>query len=501
MKRARILLITPNLKGIRDGLNRIQPSLGLMTIAQSLINNNHIVKIHDTALEGWNNRINLDDNKVLIGQTNQEIENVIREFNPDIVGISILFSNLNESGHTIAKIVKNYNPKIFVLVGGNHITNSLIDYQHNITHPGDDVPLIKDLEDKNIDFALVGESDFNIIELVNKLINNQDISKVPGLLRRTSRGKYMHNPSDRITDLINLPIPARSLVNMEGYFDIGAFHSAKSRSNRVLNIMCSRGCPEKCTFCTTPQMWGHVVRWRKLEDIEKEIKVGVEEFNIGEIQFEDDTITARKKNLVDLCNVLEKVGLPWCTPNGIKTNYHLATQPDMFKAMSNSGCYQVTLACESGVQRVLDNIINKRLKVDQIKPAIENAKKAGLLVHTFWILGYPGETFEEMNQTIDFALSTGADSFSFSILSPLPGTPIYRKVIKENLWWDGKSLNDLMFRSSLVKVDGFDGPDQFEKFVNEANLKANLILKQKDPKRFAFKYGKDATEKSLIKQT
>ena len=163
---------------------------------------------------------------------------------------------------------------------------------------------------------------------------------------------------------------------------------------------------------------------------------------------------------------------------------------------------QVTLACESGVQRVLDHVVNKRLKVDQIKPAIENAKKAGLLVHTFWILGYPGgETFEEMNQTIEFALSTGADSFSFSILSPLPGTPIYRKVVKENLWWDGKSLNDLMFRSSLVKVDGFDGPNQFEKFVNEANLKANLILKQKDPKRFAFKYGKDANEKSLIKQT
>ena len=84
----------------------------------------------------------------------------------------------------------------------------------------------------------------------------------------------------------------------------------------------------------------------------------------------------------------------------------------MFKAMSESGCYQVTLACESGVQRVLDNIINKRLKVDQIKPAIENAK-AGLLVHTFWILGYPGETYEEMNETVNFALSSGADSFSF----------------------------------------------------------------------------------------
>ena len=103
-----------------------------------------------------------------------------------------------------------------------------------------------------------------------------------------------------------------------------------------------------------------------------------------------------------------------------------------------------------------------------------------MLVHTFWILGYPGETFEEMNETINFALSTGADSFSFAILSPLPGTPIYRKVVKENLWWDGKSLNDLMFRSSLVKVDGFTGPDEFEEFVNNTNKKANLILKEKD---------------------
>ena len=253
MKKARILLLTANLKGVKDGLNRIQPSLGLMTIAQSLIDNNHIVKIHDTALEGWNNRADIGNNKIMIGQTDQEIEDVIREFNPDIVGISILFSNLNESAHIIAGIVKKINPKIYVLLGGNHISNSLLDYKENIIHPGDDIPLIKDMEDQNVDFALVGEADFTIINLVNKLINDEDYSKVPGLLRRISRGNYVDNPPGRSTDLINLPLPARHLVNMESYFDIGAFHSAKSRSNRVLNIMCSRGCPEKCTFCTTPK--------------------------------------------------------------------------------------------------------------------------------------------------------------------------------------------------------------------------------------------------------
>ena len=501
MKKAKVLLITPNLKGIADGVNRIQPSLGLMIIAQSLLNDNHIVKIHDTALEGWHNRVDLYDNKILIGQTDEKIEKVIREFNPDFIGISILFSNLNQSGHNIAKIAKKINKSIIVMIGGNHISNSLIDYQNNITHPGDKEPIIKDLEDPNIDFAMIGESDFAIIELVNKIINKQDYSSVPGLLKKISRNKYKINPLDRVLNLINLPIPARHLVNMEGYFDIGTFHSAKSRSNRVLNIMCSRGCPEKCTFCTTPQMWGTTVRWRKLEDIMTEIKREVKDFNIGEIQFEDDTITARKKNLLDLCKELEKIGLPWCTPNGIKTNYHLANQTEMFQAMKDSGCYQVTLACESGVQRILDNIINKRLKIDQIKPAIENAKNVGLLVHTFWILGYPGETYEEINQTIKFALNSGADSFSFSILSPLPGTSIYRKVIKENLWWEGRGLEDLMYRSSLVKVNGFSGPKEFEKFVTEANIKANMILKEKDPSRFKLKYGENPDERSFIKQT
>ena len=169
--------------------------------------------------------------------------------------------------------------------------------------------------------------------------------------------------------------------------------------------------------------------------------------------------------------------------------------------MADSGCYQITLACESGVQRILDEIINKRLPLETIYPSIENAKKAGMLVHTFWIIGYPGETYEEIQKTIDFKMNSGADSFSFAILSPLPGTPIYRKVIKENLWWGGRTLDDMLFRSSLVKVDGFTGPDEFENFVNEANQKANLMLKTKDPKRFEYKYGRDSEANALVKQT
>ena len=123
-----------------------------------------------------------------------------------------------------------------------------------------------------------------------------------------------------------------------------------------------------------------------------------------------------------------------------------------------------------------------------------------MLVHTFWILGYPGETYEEMQNTVNFAMNSGADSFGFAILNPLPGTPIYRKVMKEGLWWNGRTMDDMMLRSSLIKVDGFSGPEEFEKFVNEANTKANLLLKERDLKSFKYKYGEKADKANHLQR-
>lgn len=504
MKKQRVLLITPNLNGVKDGLNRIQPPLGLMLIASLVEKDGHIVKIQDTALEGWDKRREISSRGLIeIGQTDDEIMNLIKDFKPTIVGISVLFSNLINSTHKIAKIVKKVNKDIITIIGGNHISNAVKDYQFNIDAKIPQLQdTISDLENDYIDFAVIGESDHGFAKIINNISDNKSIDNLPGVVKRISKKKFILNHPERIIDISNLHSPARHLVNMEGYFKIGAFHSAKSKSNRVLSVMCSRGCPEKCTFCTTPQMWGTKVRWRSIDNIINEIDDGVKNYQIGEIQFEDDTLTANKKRLIELCSRLEKFGLPWCTPNGVKVNYHLAGQNDMFKAMHDSGCYQITLACESGVQRVLDNIINKRLNTEQIKPAIENAKKAGMLVHTFWILGYPGETFEEINKTVEFAMESGADSFSFAILSPLPGTPIYREVLKNNLWWDTDTdIEDLLYRSSLIKVDGFQSATQFEKFVTDVNLKANSLLKDKNPERFKLKYGSDVSEKNLVKQT
>lgn len=500
---ARVLLLTPNLKGMVDGLNRIQPPLGPMILAAVLRDHGHTVKIHDTALAGWDTHEPLPDAKILIGQTEDQVAEMIAAFDPDVVGVSVLFSNLMASGHRVASVARRAAPRAVIVLGGNHVSNAVSDFLYaNRVQESGLPPRLADLEDDSFDYAFWGEVDFAFPEFVDRLARGEDVRGVDGLVRRRPEGGFQVNPRATLgRPLAELPHPARDLVAMEDYFAIGAFHSAKSRSRRVVNVMASRGCPEHCTFCTTPEMWGSKVRWREPSDVAAEICMAVDNFDVGEIQFEDDTLTANRRHLMALCAELERIGLPWCTPNGTKVNYHLRHQQEMYRAMAGSGCYQITLACESGVQRVLDDVLHKNLRHEQIRPAIENAKEAGMFVHTFWILGTPGETYDDMRATVDFALESGADSYSFSILSPLPGTPIYRQVVRENLWWPERGIDDLLFRSSLIRVDGFSSPGEFERFVYDANVRANRQLQERDPVRFQQKYGTETNERMLIKQT
>jgi len=503
-KKTKILLLTPNLKGIKNGLNRIQPGLGIGYLGAVLREAGHEVHIRDTALEGYNREEIIDEKMILIGESDDTIASYISNLNPDIIGISILFSNLIDHAHTLAKIAKEVNPKIKVILGGNHISNAANDYLYALKNPNLGLPeTFTDMEDKNIDFAMRGEAEYPFLDLVNCLSNRQDPKDIFGLIYYKNNELYINSPPPR--EVLNrIPFPARDLMNMEGYFKIGLFHSGKSRSERVLNVMASRGCPEKCTFCTTPQMWGGNVRWRTPQNIYEEIKDGIEKYNIGEVQFEDDTLTLNRKNLLELCELIGPLDIQWCTPNGTKANYHKGgnKQYKMYQAMANSGCYQVTIACESGVQRVLNDIINKNLKIEEILPSIENAKKAGLFVHTFWIVGYPGETRAEMEKTIELASRTGADSFSVAILSPLPGTPIYRQVMKENLWWDDRrKAKDLIYRNSLIQVDGFDNPSQFEHWVEEKTLYLNTLLQKRDVDKFNEHYKSNSGSRFLHKQT
>ena len=194
MKKAKVLLVAPNMVGMSDGLNRIQPSLGLMLMASVLIEHGHDVRIHDTGLAGWENRRVIDPikdpKKVEIGQSDEDIKKYIQEYSPDIVAISVLFSNFLDSAHTVARIAKEVNKKTTTILGGNHISNSVIDYGLSKDPSSNLHDYIPDLEDDNIDLAMVGEGELSMVQLADVIVNNGDISKVPGLVKKIGPKKY-----------------------------------------------------------------------------------------------------------------------------------------------------------------------------------------------------------------------------------------------------------------------------------------------------------------------
>src|SRR5262245_47327404 len=175
MRTGRVLLITPNLKGLANGLSRIQPGLGVMMMAGSLRKRGHSVEIFDSALAGWERREPIDDMMVAIGAAPEDIAARIENAAPDVIGISALFSNLIESAHQIAALAKHVRPDATVVLGGNHITNAVADHLYASRHSDSGLPVgIGDVDDPNIDYAVWGEADEAFPSLVDAVLAGTD---------------------------------------------------------------------------------------------------------------------------------------------------------------------------------------------------------------------------------------------------------------------------------------------------------------------------------------
>ena len=234
MKKARVLLTAPNLLVNEGELSRIEPPMGLLLFAPLLQQDGHEVLIKDFALEGWDTLtpFDLKNKRYIRGATEEYMAKVISNFNPDILGISVLYSSLIDSAKTVAKIAKKINPKITVIVGGNCISNSVVDYKFYLADKQNSgLPdYITHFEGEDFDYAMTGEAEYPFKDFVNAIINDKDVRNIPGLIIRTGHKKYQINPAKTLHDLNLLPRPARHMVDMEAYFKIGHFHSSKSRS-------------------------------------------------------------------------------------------------------------------------------------------------------------------------------------------------------------------------------------------------------------------------------
>lgn len=411
-----ILLVNPPVLLQKDniGVDVFQP-MGLAYIAAILRQEGYPVSILDAAALGWQNVKYFDSRRDFNGLDFESIADEIRKNNPRVVGITNNFTIQKDSAFKVASVVKSVDRDIIVIVGGSHVT---IRPEECLLNP-------------DIDFAVLGEGELTMVELLSRLLSGSstdELKTIKGIAFREDGRIHLTEPRPYNNNLDDLPYPARDLLPMSIYFE-----AAKSkRANRDMDkpwatMITSRGCPFRCNFCSIHITMGRPFRYRSPENVAGELKELVTKYGVRQVDFEDDNLTCDKRRMDRICDLIIESSLKfeWYTPNGVRAD---TLDENLLRKMKVSGCRELWFAPESGSQRVVNEIIEKRINLKVIERMVELCTRVGVSSNCFFVIGFPGETREEIEETVNFAKKLsrlGADNFMFSIATPLYGTRLY----------------------------------------------------------------------------
>lgn len=339
-------------------------------------------------------------------QSKADIIKKVIEIKPKILG----FTSSTIEIHDVIEMNQEIRKQVDAVsvVGGPHVT----------AEPGS---VLK----AGFDIAVIGEGEATTLELVKELQkDNPDLSTVKGIAFKSQQDAVVINPSREMIDISNSSLPAYDKIYMEKYLRVSD-EVLRGVPVRAAIVMASRGCPYHCTFCACNKVFGHRVRYRDIENVKKEVELLKNKYNAEAIWFADDTMTVSYDHVEKICGLMKNQKMFW----GAQSRVDL-TKEEIVKLMKESGCLQLDFGVESGSQRILDEVINKRIKLEQVETAFDLCRKYGIRSHASFMLGLPTETREEMIQTFKFAQKIKPNWYAFGIFTPLPGTALYENYYK-----------------------------------------------------------------------
>jgi anaerobic magnesium-protoporphyrin IX monomethyl ester cyclase len=281
----------------------------------------------------------------------------------------------------IARKVKEAHGGILVL-GGSHAT------------------AVPKAIDPVFDKVVIGEGELALLDLLNDC--------------RKNAGKRFYQ-RELVKDIDFFSFPARHLLPLDSIVS----HDLVERGKPATSLITSRGCCNACSFCASKTMWGQRVRFRSPGNVIAELEQIMEVYGVRHFRFHDDTMSLNKSRLLEMCKKMEPLNIRWRAHTRVD-----CSDMETLKAMKRAGCDEIGFGIESASQRVLD-VNKKRIKVEQAKKAIRNAKDAGLKVRLFFIVGLPGETKDTWKLNIDFIEDVQPDGVDVSTFIPFPGCDIY----------------------------------------------------------------------------
>lgn len=333
----------------------------------------------------------------------EEFKKQVAESKPDYVGISVLTTEYAEILDIAAAAVKEVSPDIIVIAGGVHVT----------------MEYMRVMENKDIDYAVRGEGEYVLRDLL-RYFKSKEIFPENGLIYRKD-GEIVVQDQAFVTDLTKLPWPDYDLVRFEDYITKGP-RTGPHRPPAYPYIMIAgtRGCPFGCSFCQVETISGRKVRHRDPEDFVNELIFLKNRYGIKSIIFVDDNIVMAKNFFVRVLELFLEKTLEIKFIIGAFAIFLLTDE--LLELMVSAGCVGVNVAIESGNERVLKEVILKPLNLVNAKSMIAKIRSKGLFCLANFIIGFPGETWDEIRETIHFAETCGADYVKIFVAVPLNGT-------------------------------------------------------------------------------
>jgi len=333
----------------------------------------------------------------------------------------------------------------------------------------------KIMEKRYIDFIINGEPESIIKNLIFTLRDNRNLNSVKGLVWKDYRNNTIKNkPEKLIQDLDSMPFAAVDLLN-EKYYNI----FSKKRS---IPIITSRGCKFNCNFCSANFFSKGNYRSKSInkviEEIDFLINKGYKDFYIM-----DDTFTINNKKIIKFCKSIKNKRIFWSCESRVDT-----INEGVIKNMKEAGCYQIRFGMESASKKILKKMNKKITPSDSVK-VIKLCRRYNIDTVAYFILGYPGESLDEIEETIRFVKSNNPDFASFNLFTPIPGTKISNSLGEEIDW------SELDFKTkSFCRLSD----EELQRILKKAYKDFYLNLKY--PIRQLFRNNKISDKLRFIKQ-
>lgn len=404
----RVLLINPKASQLNKRRKATSVPLGLMAIASYIELKGHTVKIVDLTLKSDN------------------IKKHLKSFNPDVVALTVHSTLSTKSAIKISKTAKKYNKPV---VWGGYIASLLTELC---------------FKESCVDFIVIGEGEVTFSELLDSMENGSSYNNIDGLAYADKDG--VHKNKDReFADLADFPPIDWSLVNAAKYGQ--NFFQCK----KMIYVYLSKGCPAKCSFCYNPQYYKSTQRRRPPEYVVDEIEYVIENHGVDGIYFSDEFWYPGKEDMQTLFRLIKERELKFLW--ACQTRVGVFNKEEL-QQMYDAGCRWILFGVESGCEARIKEI-KKGIDLRSIKETFDNCREVGITTQSTFIIGYPGETEEELKETVDFAFSLKADFCPFNILYFQPGSEFFDTAVSSGRYNPPESLKEW----GKSQTDEYYGPN------------------------------------------